>query len=87
MMRNRFFEELEAIKAGRDPKGVIRDPGQARAIDLPDMARELNTAGIALEEFKNDPLLGQRLREFRHHYGQPPEVRAAFAEAMGIAGS
>ena len=26
MMRNRFFEEIEAIKAGRDPKGVIRDP-------------------------------------------------------------
>ena len=26
MMRNRFFEEIEAIKAGREPKGVIRDP-------------------------------------------------------------
>ena len=26
MMRQRFFEELEAIEAGRDPKGVIRDP-------------------------------------------------------------
>jgi len=76
---------LEAIKAGRDPKGVIREPGQAHSIDLPDMARELNTTGITLEEFQNDPLLRQRLKEFRHHYGQPPEVRAAFAEAMGIA--
>ena len=84
MMRNRFFEELEAIKAGRDPKGVIRDPKQAQAIELPDMARELNTVGIPLEEFQNDPLLRQRLKEFRHHYGQPPEVRAAFCEAMGI---
>jgi len=84
MMRNRFFEELEAIKAGREPKGVIRDPSQAQSIDLPDMARELNMAGITLEEFQNDPLLRQRLKEFRHHYGQPPEVRAAFAEAMGI---
>ena len=87
MMRNRFFEEMEAIRQGREPKGVIRDPGKARAVDLPDMARELNTEGIALSEFQNDPLLRQRLREFRHHYGQPPEVRAAFAEAMGIAGS
>ena len=85
MMRNRFFEEIEAIKAGRDPKGVIRDPSKAQAIDLPDMARELNTQGITLAEFQNDPLLRQRLKEFRHHYGQPPEVRAAFAEAMGIA--
>ena len=63
---------------------MIRDPSQAQSIDLPDMARELNTAGITLEEFQNDPLLRQRLKEFRHHYGQPPEVRAAFAEAMGI---
>jgi 5,5'-dehydrodivanillate O-demethylase len=84
MMRNRFFEELEAIEAGREPKGVIRNPGQAKAISLPNMARELNTAGIPIEEFNNDPLLRQRLREFRHHHGQPPEVRAAFAEAMGI---
>ena len=85
MMRNRFFEELEAIKAGRDPKGVIRDPAKARSVDLPDMARELNTQGITLAEFQHDPLLRERLKEFRHHYGQPPEVRAAFAEAMGIA--
>ena len=85
MMRNRFFEEMEAIRQGREPKGVIRDPMQAKAIDLPDMARELNTAGLTLAEFQNDPLLRQRLKEFRHHYGQPPEVRAAFAEAMGIA--
>jgi 5,5'-dehydrodivanillate O-demethylase oxygenase subunit len=84
-MRNRFFGELEAVKAGRDPWGVIRDPAKAKGIDLPDMARELNTVGIPLDEFKNDPLLRQRLKEFRHHYGQPPEVRAAFAEAMGIA--
>jgi 5,5'-dehydrodivanillate O-demethylase len=86
MMRNRFFQEFEAIEAGRDPWGVIRDPDKARAIELPDMSRELNVDGIPLEEFKNDPLLRQRLKEFRHHYGQPPEVRAAFCEAMGIPG-
>jgi 5,5'-dehydrodivanillate O-demethylase len=86
MMRNRFFEELEAIKAGRDPGGVIRDPAAAKAIPLPDMARELNTIGIPLEEFQNDVLLRERLKQFRHHYGQPPEVRAQFCEAMGIPG-
>ena len=40
------------------------------------MARELNIEGITLAEFQNDPLLRQRLKEFRHHFGQPPEVRA-----------
>jgi 5,5'-dehydrodivanillate O-demethylase len=86
MMRQRFFDELEAIEAGRDPGGVIRDPNLAQAIELPNMARELNTKGIPLAEFQNDPLLRQRLKEFRHHFGQPPEVRAAFCEAMGISG-
>jgi 5,5'-dehydrodivanillate O-demethylase len=86
MMRQRFFEALEAIKAGRDPKGVIRNPNLAQCIDLPDMARELNTEGITLAEFQNDPLLRQRLKEFRHHFGQPPEVRREFEQAMGIAG-
>ena len=50
------------------------------------MARELNTDGLTLAEFDKDPILRQRLKEFRHHYGQPPEVRRAFVEAMGIAG-
>jgi len=86
MMRQRFFEELEAIENGRDPKGVIRNPNMAQCIDLPDMARELNTAGITLAEFQNDPLLRQRLKEFRHHFGQPADVRRAFEQAMGISG-
>jgi 5,5'-dehydrodivanillate O-demethylase len=85
MMRQRFYDELEAVAAGRDPKGVIRNPNLAQSIDLPDMARELNIEGIPLSEFQNDPLLRQRLKEFRHHFGQPPEVRRAFEQAMGIA--
>ena len=84
LMRNRFFEEIDAVKAGRDPKGVIRNPNLAQSIDLPDMARELNTEGITLAEFQNDPLLRQRLKEFRHHFGQPAEVRREFEQAMGI---
>lgn len=85
MMRQQFFADLEAIAAGRDPKGVIRDPETAKCIELPNMMREINTEGIPLEDFDKDPILKQRLREFRHHYGQPPEVRRAFEEAMGIA--
>jgi 5,5'-dehydrodivanillate O-demethylase len=86
MMRNRFFEEMEAVAAGKDPRGVIRSANEAQAIELPNMARELNTEGIALADFDKDPILRQRLREFRHHYGQPADVRRAFVEAMGIPG-
>ena len=31
------------------------------------------------------PLLKARLKGFRHCFGQPPQVRRAFEEAMGIA--
>jgi 5,5'-dehydrodivanillate O-demethylase len=84
MMRQRFFAELDAIKAGREPKGIIRDPATAACIELPNMARELNTQGIALEEFPNHPLLRRRLADFQFHFGQPPEVREAFERAMGM---
>jgi 5,5'-dehydrodivanillate O-demethylase oxygenase subunit len=85
MMRQRLFEEMEAVAAGRDPKGVIRSANAAQNIPLPNMAREINTEGIPLAEFENHPILKARLAEFRHHYGQPPQVRRAFQEAMGIA--
>jgi 5,5'-dehydrodivanillate O-demethylase len=85
MMRQRFFADLAAVAAGKDPKGVIRDPEAAKCIELPNMMREINIDGITLEEFDKHPILKQRLREFRHHFGQPPEVRRAFEEAMGIA--
>jgi 5,5'-dehydrodivanillate O-demethylase len=85
MMRKRFFEEMETVAAGKDPRGVIRSANAAQCISLPNMARELNTEGIVLADFDKDPILRQRLKEFRHHYGQPPQVRRAFVEAMGIA--
>ncbi|MGA7956939.1 MAG: hypothetical protein WCA26_07795, partial [Xanthobacteraceae bacterium] len=84
MMRNRFFQEIDAVAAGKEPAGVIRSANAAACIALPNMAREFNTDGIALADFDKDPILKQRLKEFRHHYGQPPQVRRAFVEAMGI---
>jgi 5,5'-dehydrodivanillate O-demethylase len=84
MMRQRFFAELEAVAAGRDPKGIMRERAAAQSIALPDMGRETNTQGIALEDFEKDPVLRQQLKGFRHLYGQPPDVRRAFEEAMGI---
>ncbi len=86
MMRKRFFAEFEAIAAGKEPGGVIRSVNQARCIPLPDMARRFNIEGIPLADYDKDPILRQRLREFRHLYGQPPEVRREFVEAMGIGG-
>lgn len=85
MMRKRFFEEMEAITAGKEPRGIIGSTNAAQCIALPNMARELNTEGITLADFDRHPLLRQRLKGFQFHYGQPPAVRRAFVEAMGIA--
>jgi len=86
MMRNRYFEEIEAMAAGKEPAGVIRSANAAQCIELPNMTREINTEGITLAEFEAHPLLRLRLQRFPFHYGQPPEVRRAFVEAMGIVG-
>ena len=35
MIRNRFFQDMEAVAQGRDPKGIIRDPETAKRVQLP----------------------------------------------------
>jgi hypothetical protein len=48
------------------------------------MERE-RCAGVMLKDFETIPILKARLKGFRWQYGQPPEVRRAFEEAIGIA--
>jgi 5,5'-dehydrodivanillate O-demethylase len=87
MMRKRLFDELDVVARGAEPKAVFRNPNVARCIELPNITRTTSVEGITLEEHENYPLLKIRLKGFRHCYGQPPEVRRAFEEAMGIGGS
>ena len=84
MMRKRLFDELDAVARGEEPKAVVRSSNVAKCIELPNITKKTSTEGITLAEFPEYPLLNARLKGFRHCYGQPPEVRKAFAEAMGI---
>lgn len=84
MIRNRFFEELEAVKQGKDPKGTIRDPEKAKFVDLPNANPEFYRDGFTREQFKQHPLLASRLKRFPFLYGQPREVREEFCRAVGI---
>jgi 5,5'-dehydrodivanillate O-demethylase len=86
MIRKRFFDDLDGLKQGREPKAVIRNPNVARCVELPNITRTTSVEGITLAEHESYPLLKARLKAFRHCFGQPPEVRRAFEEAMGIAG-
>jgi 5,5'-dehydrodivanillate O-demethylase len=74
------------VAKGEDPSGLIRDPAAARCVALPDIMHKYNVEGVPLSDYDKHPLLKERLAGFRHHYGQPPDVRRAFAQAMGIAG-
>lgn len=85
-MRKRFFTDLDKVAAGRDPSGILRDPQAASCVPLPDIMRQYNVEGVPLADYDKHPLMRERLSGFRHHYGQPAEVRRAFAEAMGIGG-
>jgi 5,5'-dehydrodivanillate O-demethylase len=84
-MRKRFFADLDKVAQGQDPSGLLRDPSSAACVPLPDVMRRYNVDGVPLADYRKHPLLRERLAGFRHHYGQPPEIRRAFEEAMGIA--
>jgi 5,5'-dehydrodivanillate O-demethylase oxygenase subunit len=54
---------------------------------MPNMTREISVDGIPLDEMEKHPLLAARLKGFIFHYGQPPDVRRAFVDAMGMHGA
>ncbi len=83
MIRKQWFDDIEAVKRGEDPKGLIRDPARNHAVPLPNASIKMKTART-LEEMKKDPIQSRSLQDFVFNYGQPPEVRRAFEEAMGL---
>jgi 5,5'-dehydrodivanillate O-demethylase len=84
MVRRRFLNDLEAVKEGRDPKAIIRDPEENRAIPLPVAERESLIDGFTRAEMATNPLARRGLQGYIFQTGQPPEVRAAFLAAMGF---
>ena len=86
MMRQRFLRDIDAIKHGKDPSGLIRDPALNQAVELPGQNRQANIEGPTLEELMANRFTRASLMDFAFLAGQPPEIRRAFEEAMGIVG-
>ena len=84
MLRRRFFAELEALAAGHEPKGLIRDPEKNVRVALPIASRSVFTEGRSLADLLKDPLWARHAHEFIFAYGQPEAVRDAHAKAMGL---
>ena len=85
MMRRRFLSDIERIAGGEDPKAVIRDPAVNDCIELPIFDRKFFVDGWSREDLEDaaHPRTRSTL-DFVFQAGQPEEVRAAYAEAMGF---
>ena len=84
LLRKRLFKDIDAVAAGRDPKGLIRDPARNERVELPNIGRGLYTQGMTLAQYREHPFWKKLLDDFRWHYGQPEEVRREFRRAMGL---
>nr|WP_236589389.1 aromatic ring-hydroxylating dioxygenase subunit alpha [Ramlibacter aurantiacus] len=85
MLRRRLFADIEAVQAGRDPKGVLRDPERSRRIVLPSDSREFFLEGLPLAAYRRHPKWARLLTHFTFHAGQPEWVREAHEQAIGVA--
>jgi len=84
LIRQRFFDEMDRVEKGHEPKGIIRDPALAKNVELPTIMKKIFVEGIPLKDFEKYPVLKARLTDFRWHAGQPKEIRRAFEQAIGI---
>ncbi len=84
MMRQRLLRDIRAIEQGKDPSGLVRDPAENVAIELPGQNREFNIKGPTLEELMSNRFTRAALMDFVFLAGQPSEIRRAYEDAMGI---
>lgn len=84
MLRKRFFEELERVAAGEQPKGFIRDAETNQCVSLPIAHRTLFVDGLSLEKLLKHPVLSSQLAGYVFQTGQPEEIRRQYEDAMGI---
>lgn len=84
LIRRRLFDDLDAVAAGRDPKGLIRDPERNRSVMLPSDSRAFFLEGLPLEDYRRHPKWHKLLTHFLFHAGQPAEVQRAYEAATGV---
>ncbi len=83
-IRRRFFEEMEAVAAGAEAKGTIRDPARNVRVPLPMMDRAQTLEGYTVEQILANPRMKLFYTTYIFQAGQPEAVQRAFSQAMGI---
>jgi 5,5'-dehydrodivanillate O-demethylase len=84
MIRNRFFDDIEKVREGADPKGLIRDVERNKAVQLPLHDRPRMTTGYSIEEIKTNAFMRMTTGGFVLQAGQPVAVKRDFDKAMGL---
>jgi 5,5'-dehydrodivanillate O-demethylase len=84
MLRKHYFQELQRMAAGEEPRGVIRDPARNVRVPLPSATPHTTFANATIAELLADPIRKVRLTTFMLQAGQPDWVRREFEEAMGV---
>lgn len=85
MLRRQLFDDIEAVQAGRDPKGVLRDPAANQKVFLPSDSRDFFLRGLPLADYLRHPKWARLLKHYIFHAGQPEWVQRAHQEATGVA--
>lgn len=85
MIRRRMADDIDAVQAGRDPKGVLRDPALNHKVFLPSDSRDFFLDGLPLAEYRRHPKWNRLLTHFIFHAGQPEAVQQAHEAAIGVA--
>ena len=85
LMRKRFLDDLEKIKDGKDPSGLIRNQKLNTCVELPIFDREFFLDGPTREQLEDiDHPRTRSMLNFVFQAGQPNDIRQAYVEAMGF---
>ena len=80
MIRNRFFQDMEAVAQGRDPKGIIRDPDTAKRVQLPVATPKTFTQSLPRAEWQKNHISVAAPNAFHGRPGSP--VRSTTSSRM-----
>ena len=83
-MRRRFFEEMDTVAQGGEPKAVLRDPARNLRLSLPMVYGDQITQSRTQAEILAHPTLKQFYTSYIFQAGQPAAVRDMASQALGM---
>jgi 5,5'-dehydrodivanillate O-demethylase len=85
MIRKRFFEDIETMSKGGDPKAVIRDPKLSHDVPLPIVGKKQFVEGFTREQLMSSSVFDNvSPTRFVFQQGQPQAIKRAYEDAMGL---